>query len=128
MKFVNMTASAFRDMVKKENKYHAKKTVLDGVKFDSKKESKDWLQLKALESLGIISNLQRQVVFELQPAYVNNQGNKVRAIQYIADFVYKKDGKMYVVDTKSPATRTPVYKIKKKLFEAKFKDYIFVEI
>ena len=123
-----MTASAFRDMVKKENKYHAKKTVLDGVKFDSKKESKDWLQLKALESLGIISNLQRQVVFELQPAYVNNQGNKVRAIQYIADFVYKKDGKMYVVDTKSPATRTPVYKIKKKLFEAKFKDYIFVEI
>ena len=57
MKFVNMTASAFRDMVKKENKYHAKKTVLDGVKFDSKKESKDWLQLKALESLGIISNL-----------------------------------------------------------------------
>ena len=123
-----MTASAFRDMVKKENKYHAKKTVLDGVKFDSKKESKDWLQLKALESLGIISNLQRQVVFELQPAYVNNQGNKVRAIQYIADFVYKKDGKMYVVDTKSPATRTPVYKIKKKLFEAKFKYYIFVEI
>ena len=44
MKFVNMTASAFRDMVKKENKYHAKKTVVGDIKFDSKKESKDWLQ------------------------------------------------------------------------------------
>lgn len=131
--FTQMTAQEFREFMRypkqeqKENKYHAQKTEVDGITFDSKKESKDWLQLKMLETTGCISNLQRQVPFVLQEGYTNNQGKKIRPIVYMADFCYEKDGKKYVQDSKSPATRTPVYKIKKKLFEAKFKDYIFLE-
>ena len=131
--FQTMTAQEFREFMRnpkqepKENKYHAKKTEVDGIVFDSKKESKDWQQLCMLESSGGISNLRRQVAFELQPKFTNNKGEHIRAISYVADFVYEKDGKKYVQDSKSPATRTPVYKIKKKLFEAKFKDYIFLE-
>ena len=127
MQFIKTTANAFRDIVKKENKYHAKKTVVGGIKFDSKKESKDWQRLCMLESCGIISNLQRQVAFELQPAYINNQGKKVRAIEYIADFCYEKDGKMYVQDSKGgKATQTDVFKLKRKMFEYRYPGYIFV--
>lgn len=127
MKFINMTANAFRDMVKKENKYHAKKTIVGDVKFDSKKESRDWQQLCMLEACGVISNLRRQVRFELQPAYVNNQGKNIRAIEYIADFIYEKDGKIYVQDSKGgKATQTDVFKLKRKMFEYKFPGYIFV--
>lgn len=127
MQFVNMNLTQFKDMVKRGNKFHAKKTVVDGIKFDSKKESKDWQQLCMLEASGGISNLRRQVPFVLQEGYTNNQGKKIKPIIYNADFCYEKNCQKYVQDTKSPATRTPVYKIKKKLFEAKFKDYIFIE-
>ena len=132
--FFNMSAAQYRELmgiskptVQKENKYHAQKTEVDGITFDSKKESRQWKELCMLESSGGISNLRRQVAFELQEGYVNNQGKKIRPIIYNADFCYEKNGQKYVQDTKSPATRTPVYKIKKKLFEAKFKDYIFIE-
>lgn len=133
--FQIMTAEEYRQTflgehkpVQKQSKYHAQKTEVDGIVFDSKKESKDYLQLKRLEDCGVIKNLRRQVSFELQPKYTNNKGEHIRAINYIADFVYDRDGKTYVVDSKSPITRTPVYKLKKKLFEAKFPEYIFLEM
>lgn len=127
MQFVSMTAKQFREIAagKKENKYHAKKTVVDGITFDSKKESKKWKELKQMEATGIISNLQRQVSFELQPAYVNNQGKKIRAINYIADFVFEQDNKIYVMDSKG--MRTKEYILKRKMFEYKHPGYIFVE-
>lgn len=133
--FQTMTAEEYRQMflgerkpVQKQSKYHAQKTEVDGIKFDSKKESRDWKNLCTMEASGLISNLRRQVSFELQPKYTNNKGEHIRAINYIADFVYDRDGKTYVVDSKSPITRTPVYKLKKKLFEAKFPEYIFLEM
>lgn len=133
--FQTMTAQQYREMMgiskpapaHKENKYHAQKTEVDGIKFDSKKESKDWLQLKMLETTGCISNLQRQVTFELQPKFTNNQGINIRAINYVADFVYEKDGKTYVQDSKGgKATQTDVFKLKRKLFEYKYREYIFI--
>lgn len=130
--FYNMTAADYRKMMgvptekpaPSGNKYHAKKTEVDGIVFDSKKESRDYLQLKHLEDAGAIQNLRRQVSFELQPKYTNNHGEHIRAINYVADFVYKQDGKTYVRDTKG--VRTDVFKIKKKLFEYKYPEYIFI--
>ena len=129
--FYTMSAKDYREMINgnivtpKESKYHAQKVEVDGIKFDSKKESRQWKELCMLEASGGISNLRRQVSFELQPKYTNNKGEHIRAINYVADFVYEKDGKTYVQDTKG--IRTDVFKLKKKLFEAKFKDYIFLE-
>jgi hypothetical protein len=129
--FYTMSAKDYQAMINgktvapKESKYHAQKVEVDGIKFDSKKESRQWKELCMLEASGGISNLRRQVSFELQPKYTNNKGEHIRAINYVADFVYEKDGKTYVQDTKG--VRTDVFKIKKKLFEAKFKDYIFLE-
>ena len=78
---------------------------------------------------GIIRDLERQKAFVLQDGYVNNWGEKIRPIQYVADFVYfdNENGRWTVEDVKSPATRTDVYRIKKKLFEAKYPEYWFIE-
>ena len=133
--FYSMTAEEYRQMflgerkpVQKQSKYHAQKTEVDGIKFDSKWEAERYNQLSAMQRAGQIKDLQRQVKFVLQDGYVNNKGEKIRPICYIADFQYiDNEGRKIVEDTKSPATKTDVFKIKKKLFEAKFKDYIFIE-
>ena len=129
--FYSMTAEEYRQMflgerkpVQKQSKYHAQKTEVDGIVFDSKKESKDYLQLKHLEDCGVIKNLRRQVSFELQPKYTNNKGEHIRAINYVADFVYEQDGKTVVRDTKG--VKTDVFKLKRKLFEYKYPEYEFV--
>jgi hypothetical protein len=101
------------------NKYKNIKTKVNGKTLDSKKEAKRYTELLLLEKAGIIQDLQTQVKFELQPSY--KTGNKaIRAINYIADYVYyDKLGKLIVEDCKG--FKTEVYKLKKKLFEYKYK-------
>ena len=130
--FQTMTAEEYRQMflgerkpVQKQSKYHAQKTEVDGIKFDSKKESRDWKNLCTMEAAGLISNLRRQVPFELQPKYVTKDGRKIRPISYVADFVYERDGVTYAQDSKG--MKTDVYKIKRKMFEYKYPDIVFIE-
>lgn len=108
------------------NKYHNKKVEYNGIKFDSKKEKDYYLKIKDDKT---ISNLQLQVRIELLPKFVDNQGNSVRKMEYVADFVYEKDNITYIVDTKG--FKTSDYKLKKKLLLYKIKDdknTIFVEL
>lgn len=129
--FYTMSAKDYQAMINgniatpKESKYHAQKVEIDGKKFDSKHESRDYLKLKSMEDSGIISNLQTQVSFELQPKYTTKDGRNIRAITYRADFVYERDGQTYVQDSKG--MRTDVYKLKRKMFEYRYPDIIFVE-
>lgn len=100
------------------NKYHAKKVVVDGITFDSTKEALRWKKLSAIAKLGGIRNLRRQVPFELQPAFKWN-GKTVRAIRYIADFVYEqpdRNGRKVLVVEDAKGFRTKEYELKKKLF------------
>lgn len=92
-----------------KNKYGARKlTAPDGQVFDSVKEYHRWGCLKLLERAGKITDLKRQVKFELIP---KQEGE--RACHYIADFTYMENGKLVVEDCKG--FKTDVYKIKKKL-------------
>ena len=124
---MSVSAQAFKDMVKKPNKFHAQKTVVDGVTYDSKKESKRTIELQYLEKAGKIKNLEMQKRFILQEGFVNNEGQKIRPISYLADFYYEQNGQKVVEDVKSPATRTQVYSLKKKMFWFKNPDIKFVE-
>ena len=99
------------------NKYKNKKVVIDNILFDSKKEANYYTKLKILKDAGKITDLELQKKFVLQDKFKLN-GKTYRAITYVADFVYKDDKGMHVVDTKG--YRTQVYKIKKKLFVKKF--------
>ena len=107
------------------HKYHAKKTVVDGITFDSIKESRRYTELKLLERGGVIKDL------ELQPRYdVVMDGHKI--CYYMADFRYTdvERGCQVIEDVKAmPKTAkaikkfkgTPawrMYRLKKKLAEA----------
>lgn len=92
------------------NKYHAKKTTFNGIKFDSKHERDRYVELALMEKAKAIQDLKCQVSFPLI-----KKSSHGREIKYIADFVYYENGKMVVEDTKSPATKTPVYRLKKRL-------------
>ena len=109
-------------------KYHNKKIIVDNIKFDSKKESKRYSELKLLEKANIIKELELQKKFELQPKYINNNGEHIRAINYICDFYYyDNEKKQYIVeDTKG--FRTECYKLKKKIFEYVYSNLTIKEI
>lgn len=95
---------------------------VEGITFDSKKESVEYLKLKELEKKGIIKNLELQKEYVLQDKFKLNNKTK-RSITYRADFTYitTKDNKLHVVDVKSPYTaKDKVYRIKKKMFEYKY--------
>lgn len=68
-----------------------------------------------------IKELELQPKFELQPHYKRN-GKTVRAITYIADFMYldTKSGKWIIEDVKG--VRTEVFNIKKKMLEYRYPD------
>lgn len=105
------------------NKYHARKTEVDGIVFDSKREADRYCELRLLERAGVIKDLRRQVRFELVPGYVLN-GKTIRPVSYVADFVYvdKMSGEEIVEDAKG--FRTDVFKLKKKIFGYRYKKEI----
>lgn len=94
-------------------KYKNHKVTYNGIKFDSKKEYERYIFLAALQEAGVISNLRRQVKYELIPSQKVNGKVVERACSYIADFVYERDGELVVEDTKG--VRTDKYIIKRKL-------------
>lgn len=100
-------------MIYRSNKYGARKvTTASGQTFDSIREYQRFCELNLMQRAGVITDLERQVKFELIPAQ-KVEGKTVRATHYIADFVYYKDGKKVVEDAKG--CKTKEYQIKKKL-------------
>lgn len=104
-------------MWNRRSKYHAKRTSVDGITFDSKREADRYLVLKSMEEDGAIEDLRRQVRYELIPAF-DVDGKHYRPVFYVADFVYLEDGKEVIEDVKG--MRTDVYKLKSKLFARRY--------
>lgn len=102
------------------NKYRNQKVTIDGITFQSLKEGGRYRVLKLLVKAKEIKDLELQKKFELQPAYTNANGKRIRAINYLADFYYydNKLGCYVVEDVKG--FRTKEYLLKKKMFEYKY--------
>jgi len=112
------------------NKYRNIPTEVAGIMFDSRKEARRYSVLLLLERGHKISNLQRQVSYELIPAIYRDEVVHLKtkdktvqkcvqkAVHYIADFVYtdNETGETVVEDTKG--VRTKEYKLKKKMMLA----------
>jgi hypothetical protein len=112
-----------------KSKYNAKKVEIDGIRFDSVKESRRFLELKAMQEAEVISDLRRQVKYVLIPAQrepetVGKRGGKIkgklleRECSYVADFVYKDaQGNTVVEDVKGyrGGGAYEIFKIKRKL-------------
>lgn len=95
------------------SKFNAKKVELDGYKFDSKSEAAYYEKLKADSEVEIIEIHPKHV---LMRAFTDNKGYRHRAIEYEADFAYRKAGVLYFVDIKG--LLLPEFRIKWKLFTA----------
>jgi hypothetical protein len=99
-----------------KNKYKAKKTMFNGMKYDSKKEAEYAMWLTSEMKAGRIKDWQKQVRFDLYGE------NKSRICYYKADFVIDyEDGTKEIVDVKSKITETPYFRLKWKLLEDKYK-------
>lgn len=107
--------------MKTKNKYHNKKCEWNGEKFDSQKELKYYKYLLEEQEKGNISNLQRQVKYELIPTqHYNNK--TYRKCCYYADFTYNEPNneKLVVIDTKGitkgrSGTSTDTFIVKQKM-------------
>ena len=95
------------------SKYGAKKVTYNGITFDSKKEYRRFCELSQLEKAGAITDLKRQVKYELLPSQRIDGKVVERPVYYVADFTYEQDGKTIVEDTKGVKTRD--YILKRKL-------------
>lgn len=119
----------------KRTKYGNKKVEYDGKKFDSKKERDRFIFLEAAERDGLITDLERQVRFELIPAITEEYDVQLktktvtrtrtvqRAITYTCDFMYYVPSKNLVVveDVKSSPRQAAIdksYVLKKKMMLA----------
>lgn len=104
----------------KANKYHARKDSRGAIRFDSQREARRYDELMLMLKAGDIRKLKLQPQYTLQESYLTPEGERVRAIRYVADFSYERRdarGNWYSVveDVKSRATATQVYRNKKKM-------------
>ena len=99
---------------RRTNKYFAKKTVAMGLTFDSRWEAERWGQLKSMERAGIVTQLERQIKYELSI-------NDVKICNYIADFRYlleEENGLSKLVVEDAKGILTPEFKLKMKMMKA----------
>jgi hypothetical protein len=95
-----------------KSKYRNQRVEMDGMTFASKREAARYAELRLLERIGDIHELECQPRF---PLVVNGH----RVATYVADFRYRqRDGTVVVEDVKSEPTKTPVYRLKAKLVAA----------
>lgn len=109
-----------QQQARKENKYHARKVVAQGQVFDSEKEYARYLELKLLEKAGEISQLERQVKYDLIPKQMDEEGKMIeRPTVYVADFQYRDNntGEFIVEDVKGyrRGQAYAVFSLKRKL-------------
>ena len=99
-----------------KNKYMARKVIVDGEQFDSKREARRWMELLRMVDTGEIKDLCRQVEYPLIPTQrepstgVYSKGAKKGqpkpgkiielGCSYIADFQYTRNGETVVEDVK----------------------------
>ncbi|WP_235425051.1 DUF1064 domain-containing protein [Heyndrickxia ginsengihumi] len=113
-----MTAAQFRKRKSKRSKYGNKKTIVDGITFDSKAEARFYSELKLRKQAGEIKDFVLQPRYILQDGFVKN-GKTFRKIEYVADFeIHHNDGTTEVVDVKGAITKE--FSLKRKMFEFKY--------
>ena len=87
------------------HKYRAKAVEIDGIRFDSQREARRYQDLKILQRIGDISELELQPVFPLECGDAPVRYDSGRQAKYIADFRYRnKEGEIIVEDVKGMDT------------------------
>lgn len=112
--------------------YNVTRVPYDGHNFDSMWERDRYIVLKKRMIDGEISDLVHHVVYTLMDGG-EYRWEKIRPIEYEADFVYREGDEIIVEDVKSTRTKEDAqYKMKVKMFKMRypqllFREYIAVE-
>jgi hypothetical protein len=107
------------------HKYRAKPVRVDGVWFDSQSEYRRWTELQALEKIGAVRGLNRQVSFPLHAAAPSQTAELVGVLR--VDFVYCErhrtvgGDKWRAVVEDRKGVRTALYRWKKRHFELEYR-------
>lgn len=107
-----------------KSKYNNKKTIVNGITFDSKAEARRYSHLELMQRSGVISDLELQPRFLICPQ-VKHNGKTIAKKSYVADFMYREGNSIVVEDVKG--FKTAVYNLKKSLFLYQYPQYIFKE-
>lgn len=101
------------------NKFHAKKVEIDGILFDSKRESEYYKRFKNLICVGIVTKIECHPKYTLLESFKDCNGKTERAITYKPDFrLTYEDGSVEVIEVKSKRTaKEPDYIMRRKLFK-----------
>lgn len=116
------------------NKFHAVKTTVDGLHFDSKKEARRYQELRLLQMAGEIGTLDVQPKFDLfafSGAWSHGFTRSPMALigHYTADFrIVYATGEIVIEDVKSEPSKTTAYRLRKRIFEANYWPLIITEI
>jgi hypothetical protein len=104
--------------MRRPNKYHAKRTTVDGITFASAKESRRYEELKILQRGGLIADLKIQPRFDFMV-------NGIKVGRFTPDFQYtEKCGRVFIEDVKGgKATKTEAYRLRVRLFRALYPQY-----
>lgn len=95
------------------NKYHASETMVDGIRFDSKREARRFMELRLLLKAGKIKDLRLQPNLTLIEGFTTVDGERIKPEVYRADFSYIDQwGNRIYEDAKGH--RTEVYRLKMK--------------
>jgi hypothetical protein len=110
-------------LVAPRSKYGAKRTIVDGIWFDSGTEARRYGELRLLEYAGAISNLETQPEFPIDVVELWRPYTAARVVRcgvFTADFRYvdMATGEVVIEDTKSDPTKTTAYRLRKRLVEA----------
>jgi hypothetical protein len=122
---------------------NAKKTVVDKITFASHMEARRYIELKKLKAAGVVTKIECQPEYELQPSYrkccdvtydaemtpflykkgicecCGKKMPTVKAIRYVADFrITYADGHIEIEDVKG--METEIFKIKRKILEFRY--------
>lgn len=100
-----------------EKPFHCKSCDnIDFMRFDSKGEAGRYASLALQEKAGLLYDLRAQVRFPLLTFGIDKVPRKFA--DYVADFVYMKDGKQHIEDFKPSAGMDPVAALKLRCMEA----------
>lgn len=103
-----MNVATRRPFGRARHKYSARRTVVDGITFPSKREARRYRELALLAAAGDI------LALELQPAWDLHAPGGRKVCTYIADFRYVVAATGETVIEDSKGVRTPIYRLKKK--------------
>lgn len=99
-------------------KYGNRKTIVDGITFDSMKEARRYGELKMLERAGKVVDLQLQPEFILTANNIPLTYDSGRKIKYRADFQYLCTTRVKRIVEDVKGYKTTDYKIKKAIMKS----------